>query len=486
MQWFEVDKEGLGKLLERKGKAFAVFELVQNALDEKTTLVNVKLERVPRSPFTTLTVEDDNPAGFADLTHAFTLFADSSKKGDAEKRGRFNLGEKLVLALCSEARIVSTTGTVIFGPDGRTRSRAKRESGSLFAGTLRMTDDEIAECAQSIKQLIPPAGIITRFNGEEIASRIPVATFDLTLPTDIADAGGVLRRTQRKTQIRVFEPIGGEVPKLYELGIPVVATMDRWHIDIGQKVPLNFERDAVPPAYLSKVRAAVVEQMADRLTGDDANSTWVRDAIQTHGASMDAATVNQLVGLRFGDKRVAYDPSDREANFIAVSKGYTLIHGAQLSKPEWDAVRRTGAVLPAGQVTPSPRPYSEDGPPVKVIPKDKWTPAMLAVADYARRLANVVLGCDIEVRVVHTTNNFDAAYGGRRLDFNLLRLGKAWFAGQRHKIDELLIHEFAHEYASNHLSAEYHEALCRVGAGFVKAALDRPALFDGVGEARGA
>jgi 3-(3-hydroxy-phenyl)propionate hydroxylase len=32
----------------------------------------------------------------SDLTHAFTLFAESAKKGDAEKRGRFNLGEKLV------------------------------------------------------------------------------------------------------------------------------------------------------------------------------------------------------------------------------------------------------------------------------------------------------------------------------------------------------------------------------------------------------
>jgi len=482
MQWFEVDKEGLGRLLERKGKAFALFELIQNAWDEKTTRVDVRLERVMRSPFATLSVEDDNPAGFSNLAHAFTLFADSAKKGDAEKRGRFNLGEKLVLAMCSEARIASTTGTIIFGPGGRTRSRAKRESGSLFVGTLRMTEEEIAECAESIQQLIPPAGIVTRFNGEEIAARTPVATFDLTLPTEIADAGGVLRRTQRKTQCRVFEPIGDEVPMLYELGIPVVATADRWHIDIGQKVPLNFDRDNVPPAYLSKVRAAVVEQMADQLTGEDANSTWVRDAIQTHGHNMDTATVNQLVSLRFGDKRVAFDPSDPEANNLAVSKGYTLIHGAQLSKPEWEAVRRTGAVLPAGQVTPSPKPYSEGGPPVKVIPQERWTPQMLAVAEYAQRLAIVVLGCDIAVRVVHTTNNFSAAYGDRTLDFNLLRLGKAWFAGQRRKIDELLIHEFAHEYAGNHLSAEYHDALCRVGAGFVKAALDCPALFDGVGE----
>ena len=28
----------------------------------------------------------------------------------------------------------------------------------------------------------------------------------------------------------------------------------------------------------------------------------------------------------------------------------------------------------------------------------------------------------------------------------------------------VLIHEFGHEYSPDHLSAQYHEALCRIGA----------------------
>ena len=36
MQWFDVDKAGLAKLLARKGKEFVLFELVQNAWDEDT------------------------------------------------------------------------------------------------------------------------------------------------------------------------------------------------------------------------------------------------------------------------------------------------------------------------------------------------------------------------------------------------------------------------------------------------------------------
>jgi len=32
--WFEVNKQGLAKILERKGKEFALFELIQNTWDE--------------------------------------------------------------------------------------------------------------------------------------------------------------------------------------------------------------------------------------------------------------------------------------------------------------------------------------------------------------------------------------------------------------------------------------------------------------------
>lgn len=45
MKWFEVDKQGLAKLLERRGKQFILYELIQNAWDENTTRVDVTLAR---------------------------------------------------------------------------------------------------------------------------------------------------------------------------------------------------------------------------------------------------------------------------------------------------------------------------------------------------------------------------------------------------------------------------------------------------------
>src|SRR3990172_1784245 len=94
--WFEVDRAGLAKLVERRGKAFLLYELISNCWDTGATEVVVTLGEIGRA--VELTIVDNDVNGFADLTHAYTLFAESSRKSDPSKRGRFNLGEKLVLA----------------------------------------------------------------------------------------------------------------------------------------------------------------------------------------------------------------------------------------------------------------------------------------------------------------------------------------------------------------------------------------------------
>lgn len=479
MKWFEVDRKGLAQLLERKGKEFIVFELTQNAWDERTTEVKVTLERIPGTRSVQLRVEDDNPDGFADLTHAFTLFAQSAKKADASKRGRFNLGEKLVLAMCDEAQIASTRGTVVFDASGRHTRRARTERGSVFTGTLKMTNEELAHCTQAVRTLIPPPGIVTWFNGGPLASREPLASVEASLPTEVANDEGQLKPATRKTRIDIYEPLPGETPMLYELGIPVVATGDRWHLNINQKVPLNLDRDNVPPAYLSRVRALAVETMHSQLTTEDANAAWVREAVQRHGAELADDTVRTLTELRFGNKAVAYDPSDPEANQLAVSKGYVVVHGGQMTRTEWEVVRRAGALPPAGQVTPSPRPYSEDGSPQKLLPPEAWSPSMHRVAAYTQRLGRALLGKEVTVRMVSdVTWPFAAVYGGAVLTFNLGRLGHKWFDGERTPITRLVLHEFGHDFSPNHLSAEYHDALCQLGAKAAELALTQPQLFE--------
>src|SRR5882724_10307607 len=144
-QWFDVDRAGLGKQAEEQSKGRLIGELIQNALDEAgVTQIAVTLALVPGRPLADLTVEDDSPEGFKDLSHAYTLFAESYKRSNPEARGQFNLGEKMVLAICESASIVTTKGTVVLDPDeGRIeRPRQKRERGSVFTGRIKLTREE--------------------------------------------------------------------------------------------------------------------------------------------------------------------------------------------------------------------------------------------------------------------------------------------------------------------------------------------------------
>lgn len=190
--WFEVSKQGLAKLVERRGKAFLLYELIANCWDTGAKEVDVTLGEIGRA--VELSVTDNDADGFADLTHSFTLFAESSRKSDPTKRGRFNLGEKLVLALCKEAEIISVTGGVKFDTDGRHMLRARRARGTSFKATVKMNRTELTEVLKQVRSILPPKGVKTILNATEILYRTPVATVELTLPTELSDDEGIVRR----------------------------------------------------------------------------------------------------------------------------------------------------------------------------------------------------------------------------------------------------------------------------------------------------
>jgi hypothetical protein len=475
-QWFDVSKAGLGKQAEEHGKGRLIGELVQNALDEPgVTQTAVTLALVPGRPLADVTVEDDAPEGFRDLSHAYTLYAESYKRGNPEQRGQYNFGEKLVLAVCESAGISTTKGTVLFTDEGRIeKPRQKRERGSVFQGRIKLTREEYPAVCDYLRSLLLPENIVVTFNGDRLLPRKPLRTFEASLETLVADDQGVMRPRVRKTQVAIFEALPGEVSSLYEMGLPVVETGDRWHVNVGQKVPLNRDRDNVKPAYLQAVRVAVLNAAYDLLTTEEeATAGWCKLAGSDQRCSDGA--IKQLIRLRFGEKVAAPDPSDIEAMKRFQSEGGTIVAG--LSKGEWVNVKRAGAVLPAGQICPTAKPYSADpnAPPVTIIPEERWSEGMQSIAAYARYLAKELLDVSLVVSVVHTTNAFAACYGSGRLDFNLLRLGHKWFdQGASEGVDALLIHEFGHEYSADHLSSDYHEALCRLGAGLKKLALERP------------
>ena len=480
MGWFEVNKQGLAKLLDQRGKSFAVFELIQNAWDENTTKVDVTLTPVPNRAEAELVVVDDNPDGFRDLSHAFTLFAESTKKDDPSKRGRFNLGEKLVLALCREAKIVSTTGGFEFNENGERRTLRERTThGSTFRGLIRMTRAEYAEVCNEVLRLLPPQHIATTFNEGPLLTRKPLASFKVTLPTVSADGEGILRPSKRQTDVHVYDPKPGDAPTLYEMGIPVVETGDKWDIDIQQKIPLNMDRDNVTPSYLRVLRTAVLNEMHGFLAETDSSATWVADALASPDVSRGA--VKQVVQGRFGEKAAIYDPTDTEANKRLVSEGYNLIPGGSFTREQWVNIKLAGVALPAGQLSPSAKPYTSGGAPLTLLDPSKWTPGIQNKVAYAEWLGHKLLRRQITVRVVCDVGwPFGATFGPSGvLTLNLGRLGHAWFnKGPCVDVDELIIHEFGHNECPDHLSTDYYDALCKLGAKLADLARREPSAFD--------
>ena len=468
--WFEVDKEGLAKLVDRRGKAFVIFELIQNAWDCKDVkLVTADLTWLGRDR-AKLVVADDSPKGFTDLSHSFTLFAPSEKKTDLQARGRFNLGEKLVLAICDRATITSTTGQVSFEVSGREqvrrRTKACTKAGSVFEAVVRMTKLEMEEVVSSAYQLLPPAGVATEINGRALLRREPLRTLgDITLLTDIADPSGHMRRRYNEADVALHMRQGHEKPMLYEMGIPVVELGDDpFHIDVRQKVPLSMERDGVPPAFLRDVRAAVLDHAFDLFSQKAATGRWSQDAIE---ASENPEAVKALVRKRFGDKVVISDPSDREGTQLAASRGYTVIPGGAFTGDAWDKIREARAALPAGQVTPSPKPFHADGEALAYVAEDELTDDLREfrelVVDFAKKVARLD-----EISVLFTDDGgwrFRAAYQ-RTTDttgtviFNLAKLSEAFWVDDSQKM-RLVVHELGHHWGG-HLDEAYHEAICEM------------------------
>lgn len=487
--WFAVSRSGLAKLLHRRSAEWIVHELLQNAWDTRATTVEVTIVR--EGSTVRIVVADDDPQGFADLSHAYTMYGESPKKADPTRRGRFDRGDKLVLARCQSAEIASTTGTIRFDSKGRHRLRRKLAAGSRFTGELRMTQEEFEACLRGAWQSIPPRDIATLVNGVPLPVRAPLHTIPATLPTEFAGADGVLHRTARQTSIEVYEPRPGETPTLYEMGLPVVETHDRFHYSVQQRVPLSTDRDNVTPAYLSKVRALVLEHLAEQLDEQDANETWVKDAMQTHGADLPGPVVERVLDLRFGEKKVAFDVSDIEANARAVAAGYTVVYGSQMSREEWDAARRTGTLPPAGRVTPTPQPFTEGGKPLRLIERGEQTAAMKSFVVYIERIGSRLLASDLPHDMPASFRaglscsltadrgwRFAAAYEDRHLIVNWSHIGTAWTTGDRYRVNDLLLHEIAHHLGSSHLSEAYYMALSHFGAKLTELALEEPALFE--------
>ena len=470
--WFVVSKEGLRKTLERRGKSFAIFELLQNGYDEDSTKVSLTLTE-PKSGKSTLTCVDDAPLGYLDLSNAHTMFAESKKKGDHKKRGRFNVGEKYVLALCDKATITSTTGRVIFHENGtRTRDKVKTKVGTEFRGELFLAQEEFNDLVAQVKRVIPP--IPTFFNGVEIPARKVLHEFTTMLPTEIADENGVSRSRRRQTPIRLYTPSAGETPTLYELGMPVVEIDGKWHIDIQQKVPLNIERDNVTPGYLRLLHVALVNEMKDFLTPEDAAGAWVSDALSS--PKIKPETVKTVIKQRFGEKAALYDPTDKGSNRECTAHDITVIPKGTFTREQTKNVAKV--VQKASDIHPTNTNYDTDR---NLIPPDKLMDAQSIYKKFILDVAPLMLNHKVEVKFI---NDPDIPILGctqwMKATEYIFTVNVA-----HHDVEDwqanydLVIHELSHHAVqrNDHLFEGFWRTASEMGAKLAELALTHPELF---------
>jgi len=305
---------------------------------------------------------------------------------------------------------------------------------------------------------MPPRSIRYTVNGEEILPREPNKRLEATLTTEYEDGEGRYRTTRRKTTIEVHVPREGERAMIFEMGLPIVETGDRYHYNIGQRVPMNMDRDNVSAAFLRDVRAEVLNVMVHQIGEGGISDAWVRDAMSDERIVPEA--VRRVVSTRWGDRVAVGVPGDTKSREEAISRGYRVVTGSELSEAEWDAVRAAGAIESTTRLFP-------------VLTVGGWqlsegeiTDGMRRVERMTRFIGKTALNVAVKVRFTEApeaTTCADYCRDDHVLRFNVGVLGQAWFDGSTREIVKLIVHELGHE-GGGHLERGYHECLCDIAA----------------------
>ena len=436
-------------------------ELIANVWDEAATTCDVEI--VPDRGHVAVTVSDDGP-GFANVHDAYTLLGPSPKRGRPEVRGRFNIGEKEIISIATEAKI-ETVGFTIYFPKsgGREIKKNTRIAGTIISIRIPWSRSQIVPTVGMLRRFRQPKNVRYSINGESLLYRSPQYVRTVKLETVIQHGiDRPMTRTHRQTTIEIHDSVG-ETGWLYEMGIPVQAIDSPYDVDVMQKVPLSQNRDAVLDRYLKDIYAEILTATVEHLPVEKSSETWVRQALEDDRTT--AAVAKAVVEKRFGEKVVFWTP-DGEANERALEAGYQIVHGRTLSDDERAKIRSAGVRT---AVEMFGRDNATNGENVEI------TDDMKRVEKYARWLSRRLLGVDVIVRFRSWgPTNVAAQYAAGNLTFNVKTLGRPFFGSER-RLDQtrLILHELAHHGdAEMPHHGKYVERLALLGAKVAELALE--------------
>lgn len=475
----EVDIKGLRELQAGKPMWFVVRELIQNAFDEDIQKCTIKFGYEYGKA--TISVEDDSPNGFSDLSDAYTLFKHTRKRHNAHTRGRFNLGEKQVLCLCSKATILTTTGGLLFDDSGRHTLRKKREKGSIVTVEIKMSREDYNSCIEYCRQIFVPKNVVLEVFVEqnekfEVEFVEPFKKFNTRLTTELSQ-DGMMRKTVKETDVYLHKV--KDVAYIYEMGIPVCEIDCNFSVDVQQKIPLNTDRDNVDQKFLKTVYAEVLNVTHDDIPADDSSNTWIRVGTQSDRITKEA--VQDIFTKRYGEKAVIANPFDKKSIDSAITNGYRVIGATELSKEERSIAKKYGVL----------KTSSEEFPVNYVdFSYAQTKEEHIKIASLAKKIFVELMGLSENLRVefiespkATTLADFNAS--SLVLRYNLAILPSQYFHLKTvngltlasTEILDLTIHELAHYYGT-HYERAYLDACTRIGALMTNKALEDPNWFD--------
>lgn len=465
--WFEVSVSGLRELQSGKPKHFILRELIANAFDENISCCEVTLNYF--RGIAQIKVSDDNPDGFKDITDSYTLFKSTPKRINPNQRGRFNIGEKQALSCSDYSIILTTKGTVTFDKTGRHFSNTdKTDKGSQILLKVKMTEEEYNEILRMLVRYRSPEKIRFIVNGIVRKPSLTFTEFTASLESEILE-NEVLHRVWRKTKVQVikenFVLIDIE-SYLYEMGIPICSIDCKYSLDVQQKIPLSIDRENVSERFIEELYSETLNSIYEDIIPEEASSTWIRLALANKRISEIA--IKSITEKRFGKKVVAANPFDRQSIDEAISSGYNVVYGSELSKKEWKNLRKFGVLQSSSEVF---------GKTLVEFESVKANEKQLKVVMFAKKIALDFLGIDINVGFIKSKADAAAEYGNRTLTFNLSRLPQNFFdTPLKEETLDLILHELGHQEGM-HTEKSYHKALTRLGSKLVLRALTEPEYF---------
>jgi len=458
--WFKVDTHGLAVQMQELGTARLSAELISNSFDEDS-VHNITVDIQKHGNIIHIKVNDDGN-GFLDKKEIYTLFADSRRRTDPTKRGRFNFGTKQFLSICEDAYIKTGNIQVIFKGAKKVEKRlSKKFIGVEVFGRIRESIQSKDDILSFLDRIAVPTDKTLTINGVTKEPTPIVKTFTAKLKTPIASGKYQrLRELQRETDCYLYTP-QGNVSFLYEKGIPITQLDDniRWDIDVQQKVPQVTERNVVKASYLKSVYTAIAENCQDLITEDDAGETWVSDALENTSAE----TSKTLLTKRYGTDKIAIaSTTDYRANERAEEAGYHLLRSGELNSDITGNLKEDGNLKYAGQeFATTAWEFAESV---------EATDEMQFFAKVCKTVALDTINKHIEVSFVTTKETEElATYGVNGLTWNVRNMGgkKAFTQPYYTSVLGILVHELAHDKVGQnngfaHLSHEYLNEMERI------------------------